>query len=96
MGKHRNHFALRSEAYQHCQLCEAEIPTPTAGHLRKHYRTFHLITKEAAIDELIANAKQAKPTAASITRIRKAWDDMHTVVKTFNDTHFPEEKRNGQ
>jgi hypothetical protein len=50
---------LRAKAYQHCLLCEEEMVLHTSGYLRRHYRFFHRVTKDAAIDALIRTAEKA-------------------------------------
>jgi hypothetical protein len=48
---------LTDETYRTCLLCLAKLPLPTSGHMRLHYRVYHLVSRDTALDALIVAAE---------------------------------------
>jgi hypothetical protein len=51
---------VRSKAFMRCLLCEAAFTDGNAGYLRRHYRAFHLVSKDAAVTALMLAAEKAE------------------------------------
>jgi hypothetical protein len=60
MSKRDKTPPLTDEAYRTCLLCLAKLPVATSGHMRMHYRVYHLVSRDTVIDALISAAEHGE------------------------------------